>query len=223
MRCSLAWLASPGRRDHDSGRRRRTGGVDDVQRSLARTARRARSGRHLKRVRTYERNAPRAGVGIQERANGRAVLGVASAHGQKRRPELRLSQWSRGPGPLTEDRQNQNRDRSNAERWPFSGCPYTRYVYTDRMDDRPVVWDAANRRHLTEDHPDRRISLDEIGEVLADGRRVEAYLEERDAYQVIGRTATGRWLVVIWIDQPTGRYPIHVREASKRIIRRISK
>jgi uncharacterized DUF497 family protein len=91
------------------------------------------------------------------------------------------------------------------------------------MDGRPVVWDAANRNHLTEDHPDRRISLDEIGEVLADGRRVEAYLEERDAYQVIGRTATGRWLVVIWIDQPTGRYPIHAREASRRIIRRISK
>jgi uncharacterized DUF497 family protein len=91
------------------------------------------------------------------------------------------------------------------------------------VDDRPVVWDATNRKHLPEDHPDRRISLDEIVEVLADGRRLEAYLEERDAYQVIGRTATGRWLVVIWIDQQTGRYPIHAREASKRIIRRVSK
>ena len=91
------------------------------------------------------------------------------------------------------------------------------------MDDRPVVWDAANRTHLTEDHPDRRISPDEIEKVLADRGRVELYLEIRDAFQVIGRTATGRWLVVIWIDQPTGRYPIHAREASKRIIRRISK
>ncbi len=91
------------------------------------------------------------------------------------------------------------------------------------MDDRPVVWDAANRKHLAEDHPDRRISLEEIAEVLADSERVEVYLGKRDAYQVIGRTAAGRWLVVIWIDQPTGRYPIHVREASKRIIGRISK
>jgi uncharacterized DUF497 family protein len=90
------------------------------------------------------------------------------------------------------------------------------------MDDRPVVWDAANRKHLTEDHPERRISLDEIGQVLMDGRQVQVYLEGRDAFQVIGRTSTGRWLVVIWIDQPTGRYPIHAREASKRIIRRIS-
>jgi uncharacterized DUF497 family protein len=91
------------------------------------------------------------------------------------------------------------------------------------VDDRPVVWDATNRRHLTEDHPDRRISLDEIEQVLADSGQIEVYLEKRDAYQVIGRAATGRWLVVIWIDQPTGRYPIHAREASKRIIRRISK
>jgi len=91
------------------------------------------------------------------------------------------------------------------------------------MDDRPVVWDAANRRHLAEDHPDRAISLDEIKEVLADDQRIEVYIEKRDAHQVIGRTNTGRWLVVIWIDQPTGRYPIHVRQASKRIIRRINK
>ena len=101
--------------------------------------------------------------------------------------------------------------------------PYLRSVYTVRVDDRPVVWDVANRKHLSEDHPERRISLREITEVLADGRRVEVYLDRRDAYQVIGRTATQRWLVVIWINQPTGRYPIHVREASKRIIRRISK
>ena len=97
------------------------------------------------------------------------------------------------------------------------------YVYTKRMDDRPVLWDAANGKHLAKDHPERGISLDEATEVMSDGRRLEVYLEKRDAYQVIGRTTAGRWLVVIWIDQPAGRYPIHVREASKRIIRRISK
>jgi uncharacterized DUF497 family protein len=92
-----------------------------------------------------------------------------------------------------------------------------------RVDERPVVWDAANRKHLADDHPERGITLNETAEVLDDSRRIEVYLENRDAFEVIGRTATGRWLVVIWIDQPTGRYPIHVREASKRIIRRISK
>src|ERR1700674_5511434 len=33
-----------------------------------------------------------------------------------------------------------------------------RFVYTERVDDRPIVWDAANRRHLGSDHPERRLS-----------------------------------------------------------------
>lgn len=90
------------------------------------------------------------------------------------------------------------------------------------MDDRPIVWDEANRRHLGEDHPERHISIDEIDQVLTDTERIEIYLARRRAYQVLGRTSAGRWLVVIWIDQPEGRYPIHAREASRRIIRRIS-
>lgn len=57
---------------------------------------------------------------------------------------------------------------------------------------------------------------------MADPGRVELHLIEREAYQVIGRTTNARWLVVIWIDQPEGRYPIHARPASKRIIRRSS-
>lgn len=97
----------------------------------------------------------------------------------------------------------------------------TRNVYTSRVDERPVVWDAANRKHLGDDHPERGISLRDIEEVLGDLRRVEVHLAERRAYQVIGRTAAGRWLVVIWIDQADGRYPIHARAASKRIIRRV--
>lgn len=99
----------------------------------------------------------------------------------------------------------------------------TQSVYTKRVDDRPVVWDDANRKHLAEDHPERQITLGEIAQVLGDARRIESFLPDREAYQVVGRTSTGRWLVVIWIDQPTGRYPIHARAASKRIIRRISK
>jgi len=91
------------------------------------------------------------------------------------------------------------------------------------VDDRPIVWDAANRKHLGSDHPERRISLLEIEEVLRDADRIETDLPDRKAHQVIGRTTAGRWMVVIWIDDRDGRYPIHAREASKRIIRRISK
>lgn len=90
------------------------------------------------------------------------------------------------------------------------------------MDDRPVVWDVANRKHLGEDHPERRISLKEVEEVLRDPDRLEVYLTDRQAYQLVGRTIAARWLVVIWIDQPEGRYPIHARAASKRLIRRLT-
>ncbi|HEV2034739.1 MAG TPA: hypothetical protein VGU71_11185 [Candidatus Dormibacteraeota bacterium] len=91
------------------------------------------------------------------------------------------------------------------------------------MDDRPVVWDAANRRHLGSDHLERHISLAEIEEALHDADRIETDVADRQAHQVIGRTSAGRWLVVISIDDRDGRYPIHAREASKRIIRRITK
>jgi hypothetical protein len=99
----------------------------------------------------------------------------------------------------------------------------TQFVYTKRVDDRPIVWDAANRRHLGSDHPERHILLEEIEEALRDTNRIETELAGRQAHQVIGRTSAGRWLIVIWIDDRDGRYPIHAREASKRIIRRISK
>jgi uncharacterized DUF497 family protein len=82
--------------------------------------------------------------------------------------------------------------------------------------------DAANRRHLGGDQPERGISLKEIEEVLTDPDRVEVYLPDRRAYQLIGRTSAARWLIVIWIDQREGRYPVHARTASKRIIRRLT-
>ncbi len=91
------------------------------------------------------------------------------------------------------------------------------------MDDRPVVWDAANLKHLGRDHPERRIAVTEIDEVLANPGRIEIHLASRKAYQVIGQTSAHRWLVVIWIDDEADRYPIHAREASTKIIRRISK
>jgi hypothetical protein len=90
------------------------------------------------------------------------------------------------------------------------------------MDDRPVVWDRANRKHIGADHPERSISPKEVEEILSDPNRVEVYLIDRQAFQVVGRTAGTRWLVVIWIDVPEGRYPIHARAASNRIIRRLT-
>lgn len=89
------------------------------------------------------------------------------------------------------------------------------------MDRRPIIWDYWNRKHLGQEHPERNISLDEIDEVLNDAGRVETYLDRRDAQQVIGRTRAGRWLVVVWIDERLGRYPIHARQAGRREIQEV--
>ena len=34
-------------------------------------------------------------------------------------------------------------------------------------------WDAANHKHLIEEHPERQLSQDEIDEVLTNAKRVE--------------------------------------------------
>jgi hypothetical protein len=109
---------------------------------------------------------------------------------------------------------------SNPSSHPNLSIPF---VYTEWVDDRSIVWDAVNRTHLESDHPERHISLSEIEEALHDTHRIETEVADRVAHQVIGRTEAGRWLVVIWIDDQDGRYPIHARAASRRIIRRISK
>jgi uncharacterized DUF497 family protein len=91
------------------------------------------------------------------------------------------------------------------------------------MDGRPPVWDRSNRRHLTQDHPERTVSISDIEEVLADSSRDERYDSVRDNYLVLGRTKARRWLIVVWVDHPRGRYPIHVRPASSKVRRKWEK
>lgn len=91
------------------------------------------------------------------------------------------------------------------------------------MDGRPVVWDRANRKHLTEDHAERAISISDVEEILADADRDERYDSQRDTYLVLGRTRARRWLIVVWVDHPRGRYPIHVRPASSTARRKWEK
>jgi len=90
------------------------------------------------------------------------------------------------------------------------------------MDSRPVVWDATNVRHLERDHPERGISRTEVAEALSDGERIEAAEVRRDVayHTVIGATAKGRLLVVVWIDHRAGRFPVHARPAGRKAARR---
>ena len=90
------------------------------------------------------------------------------------------------------------------------------------MDSRPVVWDATNVRHVERDHPERGISRAEVTEALSDVERIESAEVRQDVtyHAAIGATAKGRLLVVVWIDHPAGRFPVHARPAGRKAARR---
>lgn len=90
------------------------------------------------------------------------------------------------------------------------------------MDSRPVVWDATNVRHLERDHRERGITRAEVTEALNDVERIESEEVRRDVtyHTVIGATVKARLVVVVWIDHPAGRFPVHARPAGRHTARR---
>ena len=90
------------------------------------------------------------------------------------------------------------------------------------MDSRPVVWDHWNRRHIERDHPERQVRMSEVVEAMNDPERVEA-TEQRMGqihHALLGQTAAGRLLLVVWVDHGDGRYPVHVHRAGRREARK---
>jgi hypothetical protein len=85
-----------------------------------------------------------------------------------------------------------------------------------------VVWDAANVRHIEQDHPERRITSQEVSEALNDPERIETTETRRNLeyHTVVGRTTKGRLMVVVWVDHPDGRFPVHARQAGRQAARR---
>ena len=90
------------------------------------------------------------------------------------------------------------------------------------VDARQVVWEASNLRHLLDDHPERNLSTEEIGEAMNDADRIES-IEVRAGvtyHTAVGATLKGRLLVAVWVDHPAGRFPVHARQAGRRAARR---
>ena len=96
------------------------------------------------------------------------------------------------------------------------------YILDVGMDDRPVVWDPTNVRHLENEHPKREIVRAEVEEALNDPERIEATDVRRSViyHTVIGITVKGRLLAVVWVDHQLGRFPVHARQAGRRAARR---
>jgi hypothetical protein len=85
------------------------------------------------------------------------------------------------------------------------------------VDDRPVIWDRANRKHIEEDHPERGITAAEVEEAMTDARREEAPDPKRGGYWLVrGRTAAGRRLFVACVEYGDGRYPVHAHVIGRR-------
>jgi len=89
--------------------------------------------------------------------------------------------------------------------------------YTARVDDRPVIWDRANRKHIVEDHPERVMSVAEVEHAMTDPSREEAPDRKRDGYWLVrGKTSAGRRLLVAWVEFRGGRYPVHAHAIGRR-------
>ena len=90
------------------------------------------------------------------------------------------------------------------------------------MDSRSIVWLASNARHLEHDHPERGIIRDEVEQAMNDARRIESreIRDEVTYHTMIGSTSAGRLLVVVWVDHPAGRLPVHASQAGRRAARR---
>ena len=84
------------------------------------------------------------------------------------------------------------------------------------------MWEALNLRHLLDDHPERNLSREEIGEAMNDADRIES-IEVRSGvtyHTVVGAALKGRLLVAVWVDHPAGRFPVHACQAGRRAARR---
>ena len=85
------------------------------------------------------------------------------------------------------------------------------------VDDRPVIWDRANRKHIEEDHPERSITRDEVDQAMTDPNRQEIPDPKREGYGLVqGRTSAGRRLLVAWVEFRGGRYPVHAHAIGRR-------
>lgn len=141
-------------------------------------------------------------------------IGIGSQVLRYHFPELTRVISARGPGWRTSaavERSGQRADNS-----------VIHLIYTFRMDAGAVVWDDYNRRHLTEDHRERAISVGEVKEAMDDPKRIEEELERPDGTYgaVVGGTAAGRLLYEAYVERPEGRYPVHDRQAGRKLARR---
>lgn len=74
-----------------------------------------------------------------------------------------------------------------------------------------------NLKHLTEDHPERRIRKEDVDDVLADPNRNEKSDPNHGTVVAIGRNRDGDAIVVAFVELSDGSaFPVHARRGHVR-------
>jgi len=80
------------------------------------------------------------------------------------------------------------------------------------MQPRRVVWQEHNLRHLTQDHPERRVTREDVEDVLANTERQEEDDPSHGTTVAQGRNRDGVAYVVAFIELSDGSaFPVHAR------------
>lgn len=84
--------------------------------------------------------------------------------------------------------------------------------HTLRVKPRRAVWREHNLRHITEDHPERGVSKEDVEEVLADPDRLEVPDPTHGTVLAAGRNNMGEAFVVAFVELADGdAFPVHAR------------
>ncbi|MGH7723219.1 MAG: hypothetical protein ACRENL_10395 [Candidatus Dormibacteria bacterium] len=84
------------------------------------------------------------------------------------------------------------------------------------MQPRRTVWKEHNLRHITEDHPERGISQEDVEDVLADPNRQEEPDPSHGTTAAIGTNRSGARLVVAFLELSDGSaFPVHARRRGR--------
>lgn len=85
------------------------------------------------------------------------------------------------------------------------------------MEPRRVVWREHNLRHITTDHPERRVNREDVEDVLGDLNRHEKSDRRHGTIVASGRNRDGDAFVVAFLELSDGSaFPVHARRGHSR-------
>ena len=78
-----------------------------------------------------------------------------------------------------------------------------------------MIWQEHNLRHVTQDHPERRVTREDVEDVLADHERQEEDDPPHGTTFARGRNRDGIAFVVAFLELSDGSaFPVHARRGA---------